>query len=94
MNNKNWKRLCKGEVQAKQLEIDFKKVGGNMTENDEGKEVKIILVDSEDEKYGIQEGDLAEIDTVIPGIVFVVMTTGMCKGGIFPMDEGQLEILK
>ena len=25
MNNRNWKRLCKGEVQAKQLEIEFKK---------------------------------------------------------------------
>lgn len=25
MNNKNWKRLCKGEVQAQQLEINMKK---------------------------------------------------------------------
>lgn len=64
-----------------------------MTEHDEGKKVKIISVDSEDEKYGIQEGDLAEIDTVISGIVFVVMTTGMGKGGIFPMDEGQLKAI-
>ena len=35
-NNKNWKRLCKGELQAKQLEIIFKEVGENMTKEDEG----------------------------------------------------------
>lgn len=26
MNNKNWKRLCKGEIQAQQIQIDFKEV--------------------------------------------------------------------
>ena len=25
INNKNWIKLCKGELKAKQLEIDFKK---------------------------------------------------------------------
>ena len=40
MNNKNWKRLCIGEVQAKQLEINFKEVGGNM-KFETGQKIKI-----------------------------------------------------
>jgi len=79
-NNKNWKRLCKGEVQAKQLEINFKECDGNMTK--------------EDERYGIQSGDTGEIDLIEPGVVYVLMTTGQGKGGIFPMDESQLEVIK
>ncbi|MDR3598425.1 hypothetical protein [Clostridium sp.] len=94
MNNKNWKRLCKGEVQAKQVEINFKEVDGNMTKEDEGKTVKIISVDSEDERYGIQAGETGEIDLIEPGVVYVLMTTGQGKGGIFPMDESQLEVVE
>lgn len=94
MNNKNWKRLCKGEVQAKQLEINFKEVNGNMNKEDEGEIVKVISVDSQDERYGIQKDDLGEIDLVDPGIVYVLMITGRGKGGIFPMDESQLEVVE
>ena len=42
----------------------------------------------------MQIGDLGEIDLVDPGIVYVLMTTGKGKGGIFPMDENQLEVVE
>lgn len=95
LNNKNWKRLCKGELQVKQLEINLKEVYGNMTKEDEGKKVKIISVDSEDEKYGIQIDDLGETDGVLGSeLIMVLMTTGQGKGCIFPMDESQLEVIE
>ena len=93
-NNSNWKRLCKGEVQAKQLEISLKEVCRNMTKEDEGKKVKVMSVDSEDEKYGIQKDDLGEIDLIDTGIVYVLMTTGQAKGSIFPMIKEQLEMIE
>lgn len=93
-NNSNWRKLCKGEVQAKQLEIYIKENKRTMNEKDQGKKVKIMSVDSEDEKHGIQVGDLGEIDSVISGVmVMVLMTTGIGKGVLFPMDESQLELI-
>lgn len=91
-NKNNWRKLCKGEIQAKQLE--FKEVDGNMTKEDEGKEIIIKSVDIVDECYGIQAGDIGEIDLIEPGIVYVLMTSGQGKGTIFPMDESQLEVIK
>jgi len=55
-NNSNWRKLCKGEVQAKQLEINFKECGGMTKE--EGKTVKVIAVDIADECRMVQVGDM------------------------------------
>ena len=93
-NNQNWKRLCKGEVQAKQLEIKFKEVVEYMTKEDEGKTVKVISVDLVDERYGIQAGDLGEVDLIEPGIVYILLITGQAKGMLFPMNDDQLEVIK
>jgi hypothetical protein len=92
MNNKNWSKLCKGDIKAEQLE--FKEVGRNMTREDEGKTAIVKSVDIVDECYGIQVGDTGEIDLIEPGIIYVLMTTGQGKGTIFPMDESQLEVIK
>lgn len=65
-----------------------------MANEDKVKKVKIISINSEDESYGIQVGDLGEIDLIENGIVYVLMTTGHGKGGIFPMNEEQLNVVE
>lgn len=92
LNNRNWTRLCKGEIQAKQLEIKFKKAGENMTKEDEGKEVIIESVDSVDECRAIQVGDTGEISLYEDGIPYILLKTGLAKGSIYCMNEDQLEI--
>lgn len=90
-NNRNWKRLCKGEIQAKQVE--FKECEMVMTKDDEGKTIKVTTIDTVDECYGIDVGDTGEIDSIEPGIILIRMTSGVQKGMIFPMDASQLKIL-
>jgi len=94
MNNKNWKRLCKGEVQAKQLKINLKEVSVNMTKEDEGKTVKVIAVDILDECRAIQIGDTGEISLYEDGIPYILLKTGLAKGSIYCMNEEQLEVIE
>lgn len=94
MNNKNWKRLCIGEVQAKQLEINFKEVGGNMTKEDEGKTVKVISIDIIDECRAIQIGDTGEIQLYEDGMPYILLKTGLGKGSIYCMNDEQLEVIE
>ena len=93
MNDRNWKRLCKGEVQVKQLEINFEEVTGNMTKEDEGKEVIVIKIDSKDEIRGIQVGDKGEI-SLFDCIPYILFKTGMAKGAIYCMNEDQLKVVE
>jgi hypothetical protein len=92
MNNRNWKRLCKGEVQAKQLE--FKEVGGNMTKEDEGKTVKIISIDVADECRMIQVGDKGEVQRVDNDLIYVLLKTGLAKGSIYTLADNQLKVVE
>lgn len=94
MNNRNWKKLCKSEIKAKQLEINFKEVGDNMSKDDEGKTVKVISVDAVDECRAIQVGDIGEITLYEDGIPYVLLKSGLAKGSIYCMNEDQLEIVK
>ena len=95
MNNENWKRLCNGELQAKQLEINLKEVDRKMTKEDEGKEVVVTLVDAVDECRAIQVGDSGELveydEARIPCILF---KTGLAKGSIYCMNEDQLKVVR
>lgn len=93
-NNRNWKRLCKGEVQAKQLEINFKEVNGNMNKEDEGKTVKVISVEPTDESRMIQVGDLGEIELYEDGIPYILLKTGLTKGSIYCLNEDQLKVVE
>lgn len=92
-NNKNWKRLCKGEVQAKQLEINLKEAVEDMTKEDEGKTVKVISVEPTDECRMIQVGDLGEIELYEYGMPCILLKTGLAKGSLYFMDESQLEVI-
>jgi hypothetical protein len=49
MNNKNWTKLCKGEIQAKQLEINFKE---DIVSDDKSFEVKRKSDIKKDKKSG------------------------------------------
>lgn len=93
-NNKNWKLLCKGEVRAKQLEIEFKECDGAMTKWDEGKEVIVTSVDVVDECRAIQVGDKGEIALFEDGIPYILLKTGLAKGSIYCMNEDQLEVME
>ena len=93
MNNKNWKRLCMEEVQAKQLEINFKEVGRNMSKEDEGKEVIVISVDSADEIRGIKVGDKGEV-SLFDCVPYILFKTGMAKGAIYCLNEDQLKVVE
>lgn len=93
LNNRNWTRLCKGEIQAKQLKIDLKERVG-MTKEDEGKAVKVISVDNIDECRAIQVGDTGKIELYEDGIIYVLLKTGLAKGSIYCMNEEQLEVLE
>jgi hypothetical protein len=44
-NNKNWKRLCIGEVQAKQLEINFNETGGEPMKFEVGQQIKVESIE-------------------------------------------------
>lgn len=39
-NNSNWKRLCKGEIQAKQLEINFNETGDEIMKFTVGEKIR------------------------------------------------------
>lgn len=93
LNNRNWTRLCKGEIQAKQLKIDLKECVG-MTKEDEGRTVKVILIDDIDECRAIQVGDLGEVQLYEDGIIHVLLKTGLAKGSIYCMNKEQLEVLE
>lgn len=92
MNNKNWIKLCKGQIQAKQLE--FKKVGVNMTKEDEGKTVKVISVDVADECRMIQVGDKGEVQCIDNDLIYVLLKTGLAKGSIYTLADDQLEVVE
>jgi len=92
MNNKNWKRLCEGEVQAKQLE--FKEVGEKMTKEDKGKTVKVISVDIADECRMIQVGDTGEVERVDNDLIYVLLKTGLAKGSIYTLADDQLKVVE
>ena len=93
MNNKNWKRLCKGEVQAKQLEINLKECSG-MTKEDEGKTVKVISIDIADECRMIQVGDKGEVQRVDNDLIYVLLKTGLAKGSIYTLEDNQLKVVE
>jgi hypothetical protein len=94
MNNRNWKRLCKGEIKAEQVEIDFKECEMAMTKEDEGRIVKVVSIDDIDECRLIQAGDLGKIELYDNGMVYVLLKSGLAKGSIYCMNEEQLEVQK
>lgn len=67
MNNKNWKRLCKGEVQAQQLEIDFKEFDGGM-KFEVGQKIKIESIEDNGRKR-VKKDKIGEIVSVTKRII-------------------------
>lgn len=72
-NKSNWRKLCKGEIQAEQLEINIKESGSEME-----------TCNNCDECVYIGEGDYACIKEGEPKIVIVGFSTptkdhGWCK---------------
>ncbi|EKQ56289.1 MULTISPECIES: hypothetical protein [unclassified Clostridium] len=66
-NNKNWKLLCKGEVQAKQLEIDFKDVDITM-KFEVGQKIKIERAEEVGKKR-LKSNKIGEIVDVTKRII-------------------------
>lgn len=69
MNNKNWIRLCKGEVQAQQLEIDFKEVDITM-KFEIGQKIKIEKSE-EVGKRRLNSSKIGDIVSVTKGIIVI-----------------------
>lgn len=44
-NNNNWRKLCKGQVQAKQLEINFNETGGEIMKFEKGQTIKVEITE-------------------------------------------------
>lgn len=65
-----------------------------MTKEDEGKKVKVISVDAEDERRAIQVGDLGDIDSYEYGITCILFKTGLARGSIYCLDESQLKVME
>lgn len=75
------------------LDIEFREVGRSMTKEDQGKTIKVILVDDTDEGRAIQVGDLGEIESYEYGIPRILFKTGLARGSLYFMDESQLKVV-
>ncbi|MCE5221871.1 MAG: hypothetical protein LLF98_11590 [Clostridium sp.] len=63
-NNKNWTRLCKGEIQAKQLEINFNETGGEIMKFGVGQKIRISRHEGNrntEENFKTRIGDIVAV---------------------------------
>lgn len=67
LNNKNWTRLCKGEVQAQQLKIDFKEVDITM-KFEIGQKIKIESIEDSGRKR-VKKDKIGEIVGVTSRVI-------------------------
>lgn len=64
-----------------------------MTKEDEGKTVKVMLLDIIDECRAIQVGDVGEVESYEYGIPRILFKTGLARGSLYFMDENQIKVV-